>query len=152
MWASTSVFARHWHRLTRDSYIRVLSAKYCWHMHGVCIWWLIMGWIPRWGSFWIVYPFLLAPNFVSVTAFMGILFPILRRNEVSTRWSSFFLIFLCFASCILGILSFWAKTHLSLSASQVTSFLIVLPHSGWCPPGPTICLGISQIHSRCPNG
>jgi hypothetical protein len=30
--ASTSVFARHQHSLTRDSYIRVLSAKSCWHM------------------------------------------------------------------------------------------------------------------------
>jgi hypothetical protein len=32
-----------------------------------------------------------APNFVSVTPSMGILFPILRRNELSTLWSSFFL-------------------------------------------------------------
>ena len=30
LWASTSVFARHWHSLTRDSYIRVLSAKSSW--------------------------------------------------------------------------------------------------------------------------
>ena len=29
LWASTSVFARSWHSLTRDSYIRVLSAKSC---------------------------------------------------------------------------------------------------------------------------
>jgi hypothetical protein len=26
------LFARHWHSLTRDSYIRVLSAKSCWRM------------------------------------------------------------------------------------------------------------------------
>jgi hypothetical protein len=32
-----------------------------------------MEWIPRWGSFWIVHPFVLAPNFVSVTPSMGIL-------------------------------------------------------------------------------
>ena len=89
-----------------------------------------MGWIPGWGSLWMVHPFILAPNFVSVTPSMGILFPILRRNEVSTRWSSFFLIFLCFANCILGILSFWANIHLSVSAYQVTSFVIGLPHSG----------------------
>jgi hypothetical protein len=39
-----------------------------------------------------VHPFILAPNFV--TPFMGILFPILRRNEVSMcRWLSFLLIF-----------------------------------------------------------
>jgi hypothetical protein len=47
-----------------------------------------MGWILGWGSLWIVHPFVLAPNFVSVTPFVGILFPILRRNEVSTWWSS----------------------------------------------------------------
>jgi hypothetical protein len=57
-----------------------------------------MGWILGWGSLWIVHPFVLGPNFVSVTPFMGILFPILRRIEVYTRWSSFFFIFLCFAN------------------------------------------------------
>jgi hypothetical protein len=29
LWASTYVFARPWHSLTRDSYIWVLSAKSC---------------------------------------------------------------------------------------------------------------------------
>jgi hypothetical protein len=85
-----------------------------------CIWWLIMWWIPRWASLWTVHPFVSALNFVSVTPSMGILFPIVRRNEVSTRRSSF-LIFLCFANCILGILSLWANIYLSLSAYQVTS-------------------------------
>ena len=98
--------------------------------NSVCVWWLIMGWIPGWGSLWMVHPFVSAPNFVSVTPSMGILFPILRRNEVSTLWSSFFLSFMCFANCILGILSFWANIHLSVSAYQVTSFVIGLPHSG----------------------
>jgi hypothetical protein len=86
------------------------------------------GMAPGWGSLCMVYPFVLAPNFVSVTAFMSILFPILRRNKVSTHWSSLFLIFLCFANCILGILSFWANIHLSVSACLVTSFVIGLPH------------------------
>jgi len=40
--------------------------------YSVWVWWVIMGWIPRWGSLWIVHPFVLAPNFVSVTPFMGI--------------------------------------------------------------------------------
>jgi hypothetical protein len=87
--------------------------------NSICVWWLIMGWILGWGSLWIVHLFVLAPNFVSVTTFMGILFPILRRNEVSRCWSSFFLIFLCFVNCILGILSFWANIHLSVSAYRV---------------------------------
>jgi hypothetical protein len=46
---------------------------------------------------------------------MGILFPILRRSKVSTLWSSFFLSFMCFANCILDILSFWPNIHLLVS-------------------------------------
>jgi uncharacterized membrane protein len=76
-----------------------------------------------------VHPFILALNYVSVTPSIGILFPIVGRNEVSTRWSSF-LIFLYFANCIFGILSFWANIHSSVSAYQVTSFVIGLPPSG----------------------
>ena len=48
-------------------------------------------------------------------SFHGYLFPLLRRIEVSTLWSSFFLSFLCVLNCILGILSFWANIHLSVS-------------------------------------
>jgi hypothetical protein len=58
---------------------------------------------------------------------MGILFPILRRNEVSTLWSSFFLSFTCFANGILGI----ANIPLSVTAYHVCSFVIEFPHSGW---------------------
>ena len=71
--------------------------------NSVCVWWRIMRWTLGWGSLWMVHPFLLAPNFFSVIPSMSILFCILGRNEVSTCWSSFFLIFLCFANCILGI-------------------------------------------------
>jgi hypothetical protein len=74
-------------------------------MQYVWVWWLIMGWIPSLGSLWIVHPFILAANFISVNPFMGILFDLLRRNEVFTRWSSLILIFLCFANCILQIVS-----------------------------------------------
>jgi hypothetical protein len=42
-----------------------------------------MGWIPEWGSLWMVVS-VSAPNFVYATPSMGILFPSLRRNEVST--------------------------------------------------------------------
>jgi hypothetical protein len=45
---------------------------------------------------------------------MGILFLILKRTEVSTHWSSFFMSFMWFVKCILGILSFWANIHLSV--------------------------------------
>jgi hypothetical protein len=76
-----------------------------------------------------VHPLVLAPNVVSATPSMDILFPVLRRNEVSMRCSSF-LIFLCVGSCISGILGFGANIHLSVSAYQVSSFVIGLPHSG----------------------
>ena len=115
------------------SYETAILGSFQQNLSGICnsvwVWWLIMGWILGRCSLWIVHPFILAPNFVSVTPFMGILFPILRRNEVSMRWSSF-LIFLCFANSILGIVGFRANIHLSVSAYQVNSFVNGLPHSG----------------------
>ena len=98
--------------------------------NAVWVWWLFIGWIPKQGSICMVVPSVSAPNFVSITSSMGILFPILGRNEVSTHWSFFFLIFLCFTNCILGILSFWVNIQLSVSAYHVCSFVIGLPQSG----------------------
>jgi hypothetical protein len=101
---------------------------------GICnsvwVWWLYMGWMLRWGSLWTVLPSVSAPNFVSVTPSTGILFPTLRRNEVSTHWSSFFLSFMCSTNCILGILNFLGKIYLSVSAYHVSCFVIGLPYSG----------------------
>jgi hypothetical protein len=42
---------------------------------------LIMGWIPGYGSLYMVHPFISAPNFVSVTPSKGVLFPLLRRGN-----------------------------------------------------------------------
>ena len=111
---------------------RAISGSCQKNLAGICnsVWvcWLYVGWIPRWGCLWIVLPSVSAPNFVSVTPSMGILFLILRRNNISTLWSSLFLSFMCFANCILGILSFWANIHLSVSAYHVCSFGLL--HSG----------------------
>ena len=74
--------------------------------NSIWVWWLYMGLILRWGSLWMVIPSVSALHFFSVTPSVGILFPILRSNGVSTLWSSFFLSFLCFVNCILGIMSF----------------------------------------------
>jgi hypothetical protein len=90
-----------------------------------------MEWIPRLGSLWMVIPSVSAPHLVSVTPPMGILFPNLRRSEVSTLWSFFFFSLMCFANCILSIPSFWANIHLSMSACHVCSFVIGLPHTKW---------------------
>jgi hypothetical protein len=49
-----------------------------------------------------------------------------KRNEGSTCWSYF----LVFGSWILGVLGFLANIHFSVSAYQVTSVVIGLPHSG----------------------
>jgi hypothetical protein len=87
-----------------------------------------MGWIPGYGSLYMVHCFTSAPNFVSVTPSMGVLFPILRRGDVPTLWSSFFLSFMCFATCILGILSFWVNICLPVTTDHVSSFVIGLPH------------------------
>jgi hypothetical protein len=52
--------------------------------NGVWVLWLFMGWISKWGSLWMVFATVSASYFVSVTPSMGILFPSLRRSEVST--------------------------------------------------------------------
>jgi hypothetical protein len=41
--------------------------------HSVWVWWLYMGWIPRWGSLWISFLSVSAPHFVPV-------FPLYRRS------------------------------------------------------------------------
>jgi hypothetical protein len=74
-----------------------ISGSFQQNLAGICnsvwVWWLTMGWIPRWGSLWMVHPFVLAPNFVSVTPSSCVLLYILGRNEVSTLWSFFFFFF-----------------------------------------------------------
>jgi hypothetical protein len=66
------------------SYKTAITGSLQQNLSGICnsvwVWWLIMGWVPGWGRLWMVHPFISAPNFVSVTPFMGILFPILRRT------------------------------------------------------------------------
>ena len=69
--------------------------------------------------------------------------PDLIKTEASTLWSSFFLSFMWCVNCILGIPSFWANIHLSMSAYHVYSFVIGLPHSGWYFLILYICLWIS---------
>jgi hypothetical protein len=100
--------------------------------NGVSIWGLIMEWIPRYDSHYMVHPFVSAPNFVSVTNSMGVLLPILRRSKVSTLWTLFFLSFMCLqiVSCILGMLCYRANIELSVSPYHVSSFVIGLPHLG----------------------
>ena len=68
----------------RASQGRAISGSCQLALVGICnsvwVWWLFMECIPRWGSLWMVLPSVSAPNFVSVTPSMGILFLLLRRN------------------------------------------------------------------------
>ena len=115
-------------------------------LSSVWIWRLYKGWIPRWGSFWMAFPTVYAPHYVSIFHPMSILFPLLSRTETSTLWSSFFLSFIWSVNCILGIPRFGINIHLSVSIYQVCSFVPGLPHSGYFLV-PSICLRISWSHS-----
>jgi hypothetical protein len=77
---------------------------------------------------------------------MSVLFPLLRNIESSIFWSSFFLSFIWSVNCILGIASFVANIHLSLSAYHVLSFMTQLPHTGWYFIVPSISLKFSLIY------
>jgi hypothetical protein len=44
-----------------------------------------MGWVPGWGSLWMVLTSVSAPNFVSVNPSVGILFHLLRRIDFLNR-------------------------------------------------------------------
>jgi hypothetical protein len=59
---------------------------------------------------------------------MIILFPFPCRIEVSTLCSSFFLRGIWFVDCIMCIMRFWVKIHLSVSTYHVCSFVSELPH------------------------
>jgi hypothetical protein len=48
--------------------------------NSVCVWWLYVGYIHRWGSLWMTFPSVSTPHFVSVSLSIGILFPLLRRT------------------------------------------------------------------------
>ena len=115
-----------------------------------------MGWIPGYGSLYMVHPFISAPNFVSVTPSKGVLFPLLRRGIVSTLQSSFFLSFMCLGNCILylGYPRFWANIHLSVSAYQVSSEAIPTSKKDTCSTMFIAALFIiarSWKEPRCPS-
>jgi hypothetical protein len=59
--------------------------------HNVLVWWLYMGWIPRWGSLRMALPSVSAPHFASIFPPLSILLNLLKNTEASTFWSSFFL-------------------------------------------------------------
>ena len=67
----------------RASQEAVISGSYQQTLIGIhnsfWFWWLLMGWIPRWGGLCMDILLVSALNFVSVNPSMDILFPLLRR-------------------------------------------------------------------------
>jgi hypothetical protein len=88
------------------------------------------GFAARWVNLWMFISSVSTPHFVSVFPPISILFPLLRKTDVYTLWSPFFLSFVLSVNCILDIPSFGANIHLSVSAYHVCSFEIGLTHSG----------------------
>jgi hypothetical protein len=105
---------------------------------GNCIW----GWNPRSGSLWMAFVSVSAPHFLSIFPRVSILFPLLRRAEASTLWSSL-LGFMWSVNFILTIPSFWSNIHLLVSIYHVWSFVIGLFYSGLYFLVSSICLRIS---------
>jgi hypothetical protein len=74
--------------------------------------------------------FCLSSELCVCNSFHGYLVPH-SKKEGSIHTLAFLLLeFHVFCKLFLGILSFWANIHLSVSVYQVTSFVIGLPHSG----------------------
>jgi hypothetical protein len=48
--------------------------------NSVWVWWLYMGWIPRWGSLCMTLLSVFAPHFVSIFPPVSTLFSLLRRK------------------------------------------------------------------------
>ena len=111
--------------LLRRSYMRLLSAcTYC--QTEQCLDFVtVYGMDPQMMAF----PSVSDLHLLSVFPLLSILFPLLRRTEAPKLWSLFYLSFFWSVNCILGIPSFQANIHLSVSAYHVCSFVIGLPHS-----------------------
>jgi hypothetical protein len=66
--------------------------------NSVWVWWLYMGWIPRWGSLWMAYPSVSTQHFVFPP--MSILFPPSKKD-----WSIHTLVFLLLEFHVICVLS-----------------------------------------------
>jgi len=100
--AFSSVSVRLWLSLSGDIHIRFLSASTFGISNSIWVWWLHMGWIPRWGSLWMTFSSVPAPLFVPVFLPMRILFSLIQRRI----WNIHILVFLLLELCIVFELFF----------------------------------------------
>jgi hypothetical protein len=93
--------------------------------NSVWIWWLFMGWIPRWGSVWMVLPSVSAPNSVSVTPSVGIYYGSCFSGRKLSCQYQFSSSKLCAAGCF-----YCVQKLISILTSQIHSSSILLYISG----------------------
>jgi hypothetical protein len=80
-WENTQLYLSGTGRASQETAISGSSQQVLVGIHNSdWVWWLYMGWIPRWVSLWMVFPSVSAPHLVSVSPPMDILFLILRRT------------------------------------------------------------------------
>ena len=112
--------------------------------NSVWVWWLYMGWIPRWVSLLMVISSVSAPHFASLTPSMGILFCFLR----SIKYPHFGLLLEFHVLCKLYLgysefLGYYPLISERILSVFFCDWTIWLPVLGWYPPDPPICLRIS---------
>jgi hypothetical protein len=82
LYSSTSVFVRHRQNLSGESYIRLLSARTCWHPQ-LCLGLVtVYGMDPQVGQCLDGFSFSLCSTICLCISSRGILFPLLRRTLV----------------------------------------------------------------------
>ena len=81
---STSVFVRHWQSLSGNSCNRLLSASTCWYPQKCLGLVIVYEMDPKVGQSLDGHSFSLCSTLCLCNPSMGILFPLLRRIEVST--------------------------------------------------------------------
>ena len=116
--------------LSGDSYIQFLSGSTSWHPQQCLGLVTVYRMDLQVSSLSMAFTSVSAPYSVYIFPPVGILFPLLRRTEAPTLWSSFFLSFMWSVNYILDIPSFGANIHLPVIVNHVCSFVIGLPHSG----------------------
>ena len=75
------MFVRHWHHLKERAISESFQQNLAGIFDGVCVWRLIMGWMPGCSSLHMVHPFVSAPKFVSVTPPMVVFFPNSKKEQ-----------------------------------------------------------------------
>ena len=135
-----------WSGSGRASQETVISGYFQQALPGICnhvwVWWLCMGWIPRLVRLWMTFPSVYATQFVSQENF----FSFLERTEASKLWSSFSWSIICSVNCILGILSYLANIHLSVSKHHVCTVFDRVTSVSMIFSVPSISLRISWSH------